>query len=249
MGMIYAPSPVRNRQHVMARADRLLRLLAAFRMLPQPVTAARLAQETCVSERTLYRDIASLRAGGALIDGEAGLGYTLTEDPALPPQMFTQLEVEALVLGLAEVASVGDPELARAARAAQGKIIATLPDRVQRQAIHAVSLSYRYTERIPPPLHLQTLRQAAWDESAVDLSYRDRAGAVTHRRIWPLGTVFLDREVVCLAFCCLRQDFRRFKLHAMSDVRPTDESFRPRRVPLLRSFIDQLGKPNTATQA
>ena len=27
----------------------------------------------------------------------AGLGYTLTEDPALPPQMFTRIEVEALV--------------------------------------------------------------------------------------------------------------------------------------------------------
>ena len=99
----------------MPKPDRLFRLLSAFRMLPQPVTAARLAEETGVSERTLYRDIQSLRAGGALIDGEAGAGYTLTEDPALPPQMFTRLEVEALVLGLAEVAQSGDAMLARAA--------------------------------------------------------------------------------------------------------------------------------------
>ena len=41
-----------------------------------------LAEETGVSPRQLYRDIATLRAGGALIDGEAGLGYTLAEDPA-----------------------------------------------------------------------------------------------------------------------------------------------------------------------
>jgi predicted DNA-binding transcriptional regulator YafY len=224
----------------MSRADRLLRLLAAFRTLPQPVTAARLAEETGVSERTLYRDIASLRAGGALIDGEAGLGYTLTEDPALPPQMFTQLEVEALVLGLAEVALAGDPTLARAAREAQGKIIATLPDRVQRQAIHAVSLTYRYDRRAPQPPHLQTLREAAWAEHALDISYRDLGGAVTERRIWPLGIVFLDREVQCLAFCCLRQDFRRFKVAQMDRVLPTEESFRPRRVPLLRAFIDQM---------
>jgi predicted DNA-binding transcriptional regulator YafY len=224
----------------MARSDRLFRLLDALRLLPQPVTAARLAEETGVSERTLYRDIAALRAGGALIDGEAGVGYTLTEDPALPPQMFTRLEVEALVLGLAEVAQAGDPALARAAQQAQAKIIATLPDRVQRQAVHAVSRTYRHNRRPPLPPHMQLLREAAWDERALDLSYRDLSGKVTERRIWPLGTVFLDREVQCLAFCCLRQDFRRFKVAQMDAVRLTDESFRPRRVPLLRSFLDQL---------
>lgn len=224
----------------MPRSDRLFRLLNAFRMLPQPVTAARLAQETGVSERTLYRDIQALRAAGALIDGEAGAGYFLTEDPALPPQMFTRLEVEALVLGLAEVTQAGDPALAKAAAQAQAKIIATLPDRVQRQAVHAVTQTYRFDRRAPLPPHMQTLREAAWEERALDLAYRDLNGQVTQRRIWPLGTVFLDREVQCLAFCCLRQDFRRFKVAQMTDVRLTEESFRPRRVPLLRQFIDQL---------
>lgn len=224
----------------MPKPDRLFRLLSAFRMLPHPVTAARLAEETGVSDRTIYRDIQSLRAAGALIDGEAGSGYTLTEDPALPPQMFTRLEVEALVLGLAEVTMSGDPILARAAAEAQAKIIATLPDRVQRQAIHAVTRSYRYEPRKPAPPHLQLLREAAWEERAVDLTYRDVSGQLTDRRIWPLGTVFLDREVMVLAWCCLRQDFRRFKVLEMSKVRLTDESFRPRRVSLLRSFLDQL---------
>jgi predicted DNA-binding transcriptional regulator YafY len=181
-----------------------------------------------------------LRAAGALIDGEAGTGYTLTEDPALPPQMFTRLEVEALVLGLAEVTLSGDPLLAKAAAEAQAKIIATLPDRVQRQAIHSVTSTYRFERRKPAPPHLHLLREAAWEERAVDLTYRDVSGQMTDRRIWPLGTVFLDRDVMILAWCCLRQDFRRFKALEMSNVRLADESFRPRRVALLRSFLDQL---------
>jgi predicted DNA-binding transcriptional regulator YafY len=226
----------------MARSDRLFRLLTAFRMLPQPVTAARLAAETGVSERTLYRDIGALRAGGALIDGEAGVGYSLTEDPALPPQMFTRLEVEALVLGLAEVSQIGDTALARAAAAAQAKIIATLPDRVQRQAIHAVSSTYRFDRRAPLPPHMQILRESAWEECALDIAYRDVSGQLTNRRIWPLGIIFLDHEVQCLAFCCLRQDFRRFKVHQMDRVVLTHESYRPRRVPLLRDYIDQLAR-------
>jgi predicted DNA-binding transcriptional regulator YafY len=224
---------------MMARADRLLRLVDTIRRLPQPVTAARLALETGVSERTLYRDIASLRAGGALIDGEAGLGYTLTEDPALPPQMFTRLEVEALVLGLAEVRMMGDAELSRAAEVAQAKIIASLPERVQRQAVHAVSQVYRYDRRAPAPPHISLIREACWREQALEMVYLDKDGIKTARRILPLSMVFLDKNLICLAWCCLRQDYRRFHVSSMSEVRLTDESFRPRRVALLREFLEK----------
>ena len=221
----------------MARTDRLFRLLTVLRMLPQPVTAARLAEETGVSERTLYRDIDTLRAGGALIDGAAGVGYVLTEDPALPPQMFTRLEVEALVLGLAEVRQMGDPALAEAAATAMARITATLPERVQRQAVHAVSHSYRFNRKADAPAHINLLREATWEERAVDVTYCDLTGAVTTRRIWPLAIVWFERALMCLAWCTLRQDFRRFHLDRMSKARLTDESFRPRRVPLLRDYI------------
>jgi predicted DNA-binding transcriptional regulator YafY len=230
----------------MARPDRLFRLLQALRSLPAPVTAARLAEATEVSPRTLYRDIETLRAGGALIDGAAGLGYTLTEDPALPPQMFTRLEVEALVLGLAEVRHAGDPALAEAAAAALSKITATLPERVQRQALHAVSQTYRYQTRPAAPPHMAVIREACWDEVALDMLYRDRDGKPTDRRIWPLSVVFLDRTLMLLAWCTLRQDFRRFHIGSMENVRRTDDSFRPRRVPLLRSFIQNLREGRAA---
>ena len=233
----------------MARSDRLFRLLDALRRLPPPVTAARLAAETEVSARTLYRDIEALRAGGALIDGAPGVGYRMTEDPALPPQMFSRLEVEALVLGLAEVRQAGDADLARAAELAMAKIVATLPERVQRQAIHATHQVYRHEQRAPAPAHLALVREAAWDEVALDLRYTDRMGHATTRRIWPLAVVFLDRSLLCLAFCTTRQDFRRFHLDQMSEVRVTDDSFRPRRVPLLRAFLDQIRRGPETDQA
>lgn len=71
----------------------------------------------------------------------------------------------------------------------------------------------------------------------MDLSYTDVQGRTSGRRIRPLGTEFLVREVVCPAFCCLRQDFRRFKVLQMAEVRLTDESFRPKRVALLRTCL------------
>lgn len=224
----------------MAKSDRLFRLLTALRLLPQPVTAARLAEEMGVSERTIYRDIDSLRAGGALIDGEAGVGYTLTEDPALPPQMFTRLEVEALVLGLAEVRQMGDPTLAKAAEIAMAKITATLPERVQRHAVHAVLRSIRFQTRTPPPAHVALLREASWAEQEISLTYLDKNGSQTQRQIWPLSIVYFDQALMCLAWCCLRQDFRRFHLDRMQNVTLSGASFRPRRVPMLRDYIAQV---------
>ncbi len=224
----------------MSRADRLFRLLAALRSLPRPVTAARLAEETGVSPRTLYRDIEALRAGGALIDGAPGYGYTLAEDPALPPQMLTRLEVEALALGLAEVRLAGDPALAGAAAAALAKIVATLPDRVQAQAIHTAHQVYRFEVRSPAPAHMALVREAVWAEQALDIAYLDQAGAGTRRRIWPLSIVFLDRSLMCLAQCRLRGAFRRFHLGRMTDVALAAESFRPRRVALLREMLAEM---------
>lgn len=227
----------------MARADRLFRLLSALRRLPRPVTAARLAEETGVSPRTLYRDIEALRAGGALIDGAPGYGYTLTEDPALPPQMLTRIEVEALALGLAEIRLAGDAELALAADSALAKIVATLPDRVQAQALHSAHQIYRFERRPPAPEHLAIVRQAIWDERALELEYTDLGGVPSQRRIWPLSVVFLDRSLMCLAWCCLRQDFRRFHVARMGAVALAAESFRPRRAALLRQMLAAMRNP------
>ncbi len=159
----------------MARSDRLFRLLHALRSLPAPVTAERLAAETEVSPRSIYRDIAALRAAGARIEGEAGYGYVLAEDPALPPQSFTRIEIEALILGLAEAANSGDDEVAAAADSALAKITARLPERQQREAAHAVAYVFRGKRRAAPQRDIGTLRQAAWERSRwTCLSRRDR---------------------------------------------------------------------------
>lgn len=224
----------------MTRADRLFRLLDALRRLPAPVTAARLAEETDVSERTLYRDIAALRAGGALIDGAAGYGYTLTEDPAVPPQMFDRMELEALVLGLGWLHWQGDPALAAAAERVVAKVTATLPARKADEARHVALLSYAYEPKAEVPAHMAPLREAAWEERVVEIGYTDRDGARSQRRVWPLGIVYTDYEPWLLAWCCLRRDFRRFLVSRIDGVATTGESFRPRRVPLLREMLARL---------
>jgi predicted DNA-binding transcriptional regulator YafY len=83
----------------MSRAERLLQLMQVLRRHRVPASGADLARELGVSLRTLYRDIASLQAQGATIEGEAGVGYLLRPGFTLPPLMLSEEEIEALVLG------------------------------------------------------------------------------------------------------------------------------------------------------
>ena len=224
----------------MARTDRLFRLLQAMRVLPAPVTAARMAEETGVSLRSLYRDIDSLRAAGARIEGERGYGYRLTEDHALPPQTFDRMEIEALALGLAEVRHMGDPALAEAAASVLAKVAATLPDASEQHLFHAVSHVYRPEARYPSGLDMSTLRNGCWRETAVTLRYADGEGTVTERTILPLAIVYADRRLVVLAWCCLREAFRMFRTDRILEARAEATSFRPRRASLLRGYLTEL---------
>lgn len=221
----------------MARTDRLMRLMDTIRRLPGPVTAARLAEETGVSKRQLYRDIATLRAGGALIDGEAGLGYTLTEDPALPPQSFSRLEIEALRLAVDALSAIGDVDLTEAGRTALARIVATLPERQARQALHAIMRNFSHgPDRVAPQIDLAVIRQACWDEDALEIDYTDLQDQPTRRVIWPLTLSYTERTLLLLAHCRLRMDFRVFHVNRIGALRVTGDSFRPHRVALVREF-------------
>lgn len=211
-----------------------------LRTLPQPVTAAVLADRLEVSLRTLYRDIEALRVVGARIEGEAGLGYTLVEDIALPPQTLTRLETEALAVGLAEVQYRGDPQLAAAARDCMAKITATLHERQQRDVLHAVSQVYRFTTPPASTVDISDIRAACWQEQAIQIAYEDRNGARTQRRVFPLAVLYFEYAVMLLAYCHLRDDYRSFHVTQIQEVRPLDESFRPHRVQLLNTYVVKL---------
>src|ERR1700722_15447284 len=115
----------------MSRSVRLLSLLQALRARRRPVTAADLAGQLEVSERTIYRDLSELAAQGAPIEGAAGVGYILRPGLFLPPLMLTEDETEAVLLGLRYVEQRGDEVLIKAADGALAKIASVLPPEVQ----------------------------------------------------------------------------------------------------------------------
>ena len=94
----------------MRRADRLFSLILLLGG-KRVTTAARLARSLEVSERTVYRDIADLKASGVPIEGEAGVGFRMRRGYSVPPLMFTPEEIQALVFGARLVQSCADEGL------------------------------------------------------------------------------------------------------------------------------------------
>jgi predicted DNA-binding transcriptional regulator YafY len=192
--------------------------------------------------RSLYRDIDSLCAPGARIEGERGYGYHLTEDFALPPQTLDRDEIEALALGLAEVRHMGDATLARAAESVLAKIGAILPDEREQQLFHAISQVYRPDARLTSPVDMDAIRKACWQERALTIRYADRLGVQTERTIFPLAVMYTERTLTLLAWCCLREDYRMFRGDRIGAVADGGLSFRPRRAAMLRAYLERLGE-------
>jgi predicted DNA-binding transcriptional regulator YafY len=220
----------------MSRAQRLLDLLQILRGHRFAVTGEQLAGELGVSIRTLYRDIATLQAQGAMIDGAPGLGYLMRPGFTLPPLMFSLDEIEALVLGSRWVAERADARLGAAARQALAKIGAVLPDHV-RQALDAETVLLGPGPRLPDgELDLTPLRLAMRAEKKLDIAYRDGKGAESRRVVWPCTLGYFDRLRVVVAWCEQRDGFRHFRTDRILSMAVVDQRIPRRRQDLLKDW-------------
>lgn len=225
----------------MSRSERLFDLLQSLRRHRRPVSGKVLAEEIGVSIRTLYRDIASLQAQGATIEGEPGVGYVLKPGFFLPPLMFPPEEIEALVLGSRWVAERTDGHLRDAARSALARIAAALSPEL-RDELHASALLVGPGAEIPADaVDPALLRKAIRIERKLSLSYRDGAGTVSQRVVWPFALAFFDQVRLLVGWCELRQDFRSFRTDRIAEARLLDMRYPGRRQALLKRWRESQG--------
>ncbi|QLP97507.1 MAG: YafY family transcriptional regulator [Rhodoblastus sp.] len=224
----------------MSRAARLLDLVQALRRRRAPAPGRELAEELGVSLRTLYRDVETLRAQGAAVEGEAGVGYVLRPGFTLPPLMFTQDEIAALSLGLRWVAKQGDAALGAAARDALAKIAAVLPPE-RDDALASATLIPVAPRFDDAAARLPVLRAALSARRKLELDYVDAGGSVSLRVVWPTAIGFFDAALVLAAWCELRADFRHFRLDRIRDARMLDARIPMRAAALLRDWRKSAG--------
>lgn len=210
----------------MRRADRLFEIIQILRR-KRLARARDLAQTLEVSERTIYRDVSDLMASGVPIEGEAGVGYILRSGFDLPPLMFDEQEIEALVLGARIVESWADAKLAEAAGNAIAKVETVIPERLRKHMAETALLApaNHFTE--PMSVDPSELRKAIRQRLKVHLCYRDGGDRRTERHVRPLALAFYGPVWLLASWCELRDDFRSFRLDRISELRVLAESFHP----------------------
>lgn len=208
----------------MRRADRLFEIIQMLRSR-RFMTAAQLAGELEVSERTIYRDVSDLIVTGVPITGEAGVGYTLDRKFDLPPLMFNAEEIEALILGSRIVQSWADPDLASAAHSALTKIEAALPEPLRINIVESALFAPRIVPDTAVTSNLAVTRRAVNDRYKLGFRYTRADGESTSRTVHPLGLFYWGYSWTMVGWCETRDDFRNFRLDRMEQLVRRDEKF------------------------
>lgn len=206
------------------RTDRLVAVLLLLQRRER-VTAAEVARELEVSERTARRDLDALSLAGVpvySVQGRGG-GWRLVGGARTDLSGLTANEARALFL-VAGPASAATP----AVKAALRKLVHALPEPFRDQAEAAASSSVTDPQRWgasraghrPPPF-LDELQDAVIRGVQVRLGYVDSKGAETRRTVHPLGVVAKGPSWYLVAGT--EAGRRTFRIDRVSSVDPTDD--------------------------
>lgn len=209
------------------RADRLVAILLMLQTKGQ-VTAAEVAVELEISERTARRDLDSLGVAGLPVYSMQGRngGWRLAGDGRTDLTGLTSAEAQALFLLAGPRATT--PEL----RAALRKLVRALPEPFRERAaaasaavVHdATGWSGAPVDRAerPPPVHLDAVQTAVITGRQIILGYVAREGAPTTRTVHPLGLATKGGSWYLIAETDAGR--RTFRVDRIQSVETTDEA-------------------------
>ncbi|MEU2242339.1 YafY family protein [Streptomyces sp. NPDC018338] len=209
------------------RAARLIKLVLLLQSRPS-MTAAELAAELEVSERTITRDALALSEAGVPVYADRGRtgGYRLVGGYRTRLTGLARGEAEALFLsGLP--GALRDLGLADAASAARLKVSAALlpslrdaPDAVGRR-FHLDAPGW-YQEPETPEL-LAPVAEAVWDDRRLSARYLRGDGEEVERELEPYGLVLKAG----VWYVCARADssFRTYRVDRFTAVAVGEERF------------------------
>ncbi|MBN9109986.1 MAG: WYL domain-containing protein [Pseudonocardia sp.] len=210
------------------RASRLIALLFVLQRR-RSATAAELAAELEVSERTIYRDVAALVEAGVPLwtEGGHGGGIRLVEGWRTRLDGLTAQEAAAMLATAAPqlLTALG---MGSALVAAQSKMLATLPADLGEHArriaerVHLDAPGWFQTPAEPP--HLATLAQAVWAQKRVRIGYRRGSGTVG-RVVEPLGLVLKAGVWYLVAGVADSEDVRTYRASRVVDAEATGDRF------------------------
>jgi predicted DNA-binding transcriptional regulator YafY len=208
------------------RASRLVTVLLLLQSRGQ-LTAAELAAELEVSERTIHRDVDALSASGVPVYAERGPhgGIRLVDGYRTRLTGLTGDEAEALFLaGIPGAAA--ELGLSTVVAAAQLKVLASLPPELRTRASRLVERFhldaadwFRASQPVP---HLAALSDAVWSSTRIAIDYW-RDDEIVRRVLEPLGLVLKAGTWYVVA--SVAGQVRTYRISRVAAAEPTTERF------------------------
>lgn len=204
----------------------VLEVLQAEGEITGPALAARLE----VDVRSVRRYVTMLRDMGIPVESEPGRygTYYLRPGFRMPPMMFTNPEIMAVILGLMAVKRLGLAS-APGVESASAKIERVLPDEL-RERVRAIQGALTLNIRAyPSPVEetLSTFSIAAYHNQQLRVRYKAREKEYTERVIDVYGLIYQGGAWYCVAYCHLRNDLRIFRLDRADQTKLLETSFQP----------------------
>lgn len=183
-------------------------------LLEKPtVTAKELAARFEVSQRTIYRDVATLSESGMPVymsQGKGG-GISLLPDFVLNKAVLTEDEKRDILTSMRAVSALSLNPDSSAMRKMQ-----SLLGRKTCDWIEVDFSSWGYFEN--DATTFETIKQSILDKHVISFSYASGKAEKLTREADPLKLVFKGAAWYLYAFCELRKDYRFFKLRRMENI-------------------------------
>jgi predicted DNA-binding transcriptional regulator YafY len=209
--------------------SRVLTVLELLQSRPS-ITGPELARRLEMDVRTIRRYITHLQDIGIPVEANAGRlgGYRLRPGFKLPPLMFTEEEAAAVLLGLLASTwlEIGQSPLAIEGALAKVSRVLPLQARERLQAVSSSLVLFPHNQQARPDASLLIdLSSAVHASLRLAIDYISTNKENTHRKVEPYGITGWKGHWYLVAYCCLRQGYRIFRLDRIQHYQVLSETF------------------------
>ena len=221
--------------------DRLFQIIYLL-MEKQQITAKELAQRFEVSERTIYRDLDKLTLAGIPVYTTRGKngGISLLPDFVLDKTVLTTEEKTKILESLNALNEVTQSQ--------NNQDMSKLHTFFGEHHQDWIEIEFTSWGNHAEDAQLfEQVKQAILAHQYMKIAYSGNQGTITERKIKPCKLCFKNQAWYLYAYCCLRQDYRFFKLKRMSKVRVLDTYFEPEKIGRVLPDADKSYSENMAS--
>jgi predicted DNA-binding transcriptional regulator YafY len=209
--------------------SRVLTVLELLQSKPS-ITGPELAERLEMDVRTVRRYITHLQDVGIPIEANIGRygGYKLRPGFKLPPLIFTEEEATAIMLGLLASPWLEVGQSSVAIEGALSKVSRVLPlkARERLQAVSSHLVLFPHNQQAQPDVSLLIdLSGAIHASQRIAIDYRSHHNEYTQRKVEPYGITGWKGRWYLGGYCCLRQDYRSFRLDRIQQLHVLTETF------------------------